>query len=188
MRSLLALGGALVLTASLSAPCLAATVTVPGGTSLAVSVNDPVSSGSVKAGDVVAIHAADDLVVNGWVIVAKGAPGQAEIAEAEEAGGNGHAGKLALKFDWIYATDGLKIKLSDQAHRSEGEGSKGASSTATIASYAVLGPLGLFAHNWVKGRNATIDPKTAIPVYVDRTVHINAKTRSGVVGNDGFAH
>ncbi|HZO94223.1 MAG TPA: hypothetical protein VFB22_10705 [Candidatus Baltobacteraceae bacterium] len=188
MRPLSVAGGALALAASLCVPCLAATVAVPGGTTLTVSVNDPVSSGNVKAGDVVPIHADDDLVVNGWIVVAKGAPGQAEVADAEEAGGNGHAGKLALKFDWIYATDGLKIKLSDQAHRSVGEGSKGASSTATIASYAVLGPLGLFAHNFVKGRNATIDPKTAIPVYVDSTVHVSAKTRSGVVSNDGFAH
>jgi len=188
MRPALVAAGALALAASVYSPCLAATVTVPGGTPLSISVNDPVSSGSAKAGDVIAIHAADDLVVNGWIVVAKGAPGQAEVADAEEAGGNGHAGKLALKFDWIYATDGLKIRLSDQAHRAQGEGSKGASSTATIASYAVLGPLGLFAHNWVKGRNATIDPKTVIPVYVDSTVHISAKSRSGVVSNDGFAH
>jgi hypothetical protein len=159
---------------------------VPAGLLVALKVNAPVSSASAKVGDTIALSAADDVIVDGHVIVKKVAEGQAEVMVAEHSGGNGHAGKLGLQFDWVAATDGSKIKLSNTQHAQDGEGNKGAASTATIASYVLLGPLGLFAHNFVHGRDITIDDKTTLKAYVDQTVHIAAPLQSAM-GNDGFA-
>ncbi len=187
MHKLLSVLAALACTASLALPASAEVITIVGGTQLMVHLVDPLSSGSAHAGDVVAIAASDDLVVDGWIVVAKGALGQADVTTVEGAGGNGHSGALGLKFDWVYGTDGMKIKLADAASHAGEHDKKGASSTATIATYALLGPVGFFAHNFVKGKNATIEPTKALPCFVDTTVHINAKVQAHKAA-DGFAH
>jgi uncharacterized membrane protein len=124
--------------------------------------------------------------VDSWVVIARDAVGEGSVVSAEGAAGNGHAGKIQLQLDWIYGADGLKIKLSDVASNANGDGAKGAASTAAIASYLVLGPLGLFAHNWVKGKDVTVKPEQKIAIFVAQTVHVTPKTK--VSSTDGFAH
>lgn len=54
-----------------------------------------------------------------------------------------------MKFDYVYAVDGEKLQLDSVKKSKSGQNNKGAASTATIASTILLGPVGLFAHNWV---------------------------------------
>jgi hypothetical protein len=155
-------------------------VTIPTGTPVEVRLDSQLSSGSAKVGDKFAFKAFSDVVVDGWVVVQKGAEGQGEVALVEGAGGNGHAGKLGLQFDWIAGVDGAKIPLSDTQRTDEGEQKKGAASTATIATYVLLGPLGLFAHNFVRGRDVTLDENSKLRAYVDHTVHVASQTKESV--------
>jgi hypothetical protein len=163
-----------------------ATVTVPGGTPLKVMLIEQVASNSAHTGDKIHFKAVDDVSVDGWVVIAHEAIGEGSVLSAESAGGNGHAGKMQLQFDWIYGADGLKIKLSDVAANANGDASKGAASTAAIASYLVLGPLGLFAHNFVHGKDVVVKTDQKIPIYVAQTVHVTPKIK--VSSTDGFAH
>jgi hypothetical protein len=169
-----------------ASPAPVATITVPGGTPLKVSLIEPISSNSAHAGDKIHFKAIDDVTVDSWVVIARDAVGEGTVISAEGAGGNGHPGKIALQFDWIYGADGLKIKLSDVASNANGDAAKGAASTAAIASYLVLGPLGLFAHNWVHGKDVTVKTDQKIAIYVAQTVHVTPKTK--VSTTDGFAH
>jgi len=151
---------------------------VPGGTTIHLAVATPLSSSSAKVGDTFAIRVVDELVIDGMVVVEKGASGQGTIAMVEGAGSNGHAGKLGLQYDFVTAADGNKIKLSNTQHTDQGEGQGGKASTATVATYLLLGPLGLFAHNFVRGKDLTIDEKTKLTAFVDSTVHVNATRKS----------
>jgi hypothetical protein len=170
-----------------SAPAAsAATITVPGGTPMKVSLIEPISSNTAHAGDKIHFKAIDDVTVDSWVVIPRDAVGEGSVVSAEGAGGNGHPGKIQLQFDWIYGADGLKIKLSDVAANANGDAAKGAASTAAIASYLVLGPLGLFAHNWVHGKDVTVKTDQKIAIYVAQTVHVTPKTK--VSSTDGFAH
>ena len=169
-----------------ASPAPAAMITVPGGTPLKVSLIEPIASNTAHAGDKIHFKAIDDVTVDGWVVIARDAIGEGSVLSAEGAGGNGHPGKIALQFDWIYGVDGLKIKLSDVAANANGDAAKGAASTAAIASYLVLGPLGLFAHNWVHGKDVTVKTDQKLPIYVAQTVHVTPKTK--VSSTDGFAH
>ncbi len=164
----------------------AAAISVPGGTPLKVTLIEQVASNSAHAGDKVHFKAVDDVSVDGWVVIAREAVGEGSVVSAESAGGNGHPGKMQLQFDWIYGADGLKIKLSDVAANANGDASKGAASTAAIASYLVLGPLGLFAHNFVHGKDVVVKTDQKIPIYVAQTVHVAPKVK--VSSTDGFAH
>lgn len=163
-----------------------APVLVPSGTPLKVELTAQLASNTAHAGDHFQFRSLEDVTVDGWIIVPKGSLGEGEVTHAEPAGGNGHPGSLALQFDWIYSADNLKVKLSDVASNNTGDAAKGAASTAAIASYVLLGPLGLFAHNFVHGKDIIVKTDTKIPVYIAQAVHVTPSAR--VSSTDGFAH
>jgi len=153
-------------------------VTVPGGTSIKVRATESISSATAHKGDVLEIRSIDPVILNGWVVVPENSQGQAEVVDAEPAGKHGHPGKLLLKYDWIYSADGGRIQLSDVSTTQSGQNAKGSSSTATIAGTVLLGPVGLFAHNFVKGHDVVLDGDKTLTCVVDHTVHVQAVKRS----------
>lgn len=157
----------------------AAIVTVPGGTRVPVHIVGTLSSGSAKEGDVFQIQAADNVVVNGMIVIPSGAAGEGTVEKADRAAGNGHSGSLALRFDWISSADGGRIQLSSSDQTQAEEDRKGASSTATIIGFATLGIGGLFAHNFAHGKDLTIDEHRVLNAFVAQTIHVaTAKTAS----------
>ncbi len=160
-------------------------IVLPGGTTIAIVVADKISSANANVGDTFAIRASEDVVVGGWVAIAKGAAGQGEILSVDRAGSHGHPGSLGVQMDWIYAVDGDKVKLTSQQKTEEGQGEGGKSSTITILSWAFLGLPGLFAHNFVKGHDITIDSTHPLTAYVDDSVYVVASTKSDA--SPGFA-
>jgi len=184
--SLLNAPGAVPLTnASAGAPSDGSVLMVPGGTQVVVHLTDKLSSSSASADQTFAFQAVQDVAVNGWVVIKRGATGMGTVVQTDGAGGNGHAGKLVLRFDYITGADGLKIQLSDSNTTETGEEKKGASSTATILGYAFLGLPGLFMHNMVRGHQMEIDPSTKFTIFVDHNVHVTASEQ--VATQPGFA-
>jgi len=145
-------------------------ITIPGGTVVPVQLVDKVSSATANVGDTFAIQAASDVVVGGWIVIARGAQGQGEVTAVDRAGSHGHAGSFGLQMDWIYDADGHKVHLSNQKKTEEGESNKGTSSTVTVVSALLLGIPGLFAHNFVKGKNVEIDSTRTLQSFVDESV------------------
>jgi hypothetical protein len=146
-----------------------------GGTTVTVSLLEPLSSANADVDDQIAIIVRKPVVLNGYLFIAAGANGHATVTTAEHSAGNGSGGKLAFTIDWVTAVDGGKIKLSQTNHASETGDTKGASSTATIATYLLLGPLGLFAHNFVHGKDVTVTTKQNFVVFVDHDVYLVAE-------------
>jgi hypothetical protein len=167
-------------------PAGARDITLPGGTALTVALTDKISSGTAKIGDTFGIKVSNDVSIDDYVVIAKDAGGQGEILAVEKAGSHGHAGSLGVRIAWVYAVSGEKVRLSSQRKTDEGENKSGVSSTMTILSWALLGPLGLFAHNWVKGHEMEIDGTRPLQAFVDDTVHVVSSKRSDA--NAGFAH
>jgi hypothetical protein len=163
-----------------------APVPVADGTPVHVALTDEVTSNTAHRGDRFQFRSLDDVAVDGWVVIPSGSLGEGEVTEAEPAGSNGHPGKIKLQFDWIYGADNLKIRLSDVPDANRGDGQKGTATAATIASSVLLGPIGLFAHNFVRGNDAIVTPDQEIKVYVAQTVHVSPDHRLNP--NDGFAH
>jgi hypothetical protein len=159
-----------------SAPKLPTTaIVLAGGTTVEVSVSEPISSNTAKLDDIVPIIVDKEVDADGFVVIPKASNGAATVALVDAAGGNGHGGKLGLTMNWVYSADHGKVLLSDVNH-SAGAGSdqKGAASTATILSYVLLGPLGLFAHNFVRGKDVTVETTQRFNVFVDHDVHVSA--------------
>lgn len=160
-------------------PLPATTVLLPGGTTLEVSLAEPISSASANVGDVVPIVVDNEVDANGFIVIPKGSNGEGTVTLADRAGGNGHGGKLAITMNWVYSADHGKLLLSNVDH-SAGAGSdqKGAASTATILTYVLLGPLGLFAHNFVHGKDVVVDTSRVFKVFIDHDVHVQATQKA----------
>jgi hypothetical protein len=172
--------------ASLSTSTEVPGILVPGGTIIEVALAEPLSSATAKEGDQIAIRVVKEVDVDGWLVVPANSPGHATVSTAENAGSNGHGGQLGVTIDWVYSQDGGKVALSATSHASDNGQQKGAANTATILSYVLLGPLGLFAHNFVHGRDVTVDTKHVFSVFVDRDVHVVSalKATSPTAGYD----
>jgi hypothetical protein len=183
--SSLCLVGALAVTSSHPIP-KGTRIVLPAGTPLTVVITNPISSATAKIGDTFEITANEAVVVGGWVAIAKSAPGQGEVLAVTQAGSHGKPGSLGIQMDWIYAADGEKVKLGNQNSTQEGEGKTGVASTMTILSYVLIGPLGLFTHNFVKGKDVVVDDTHPLQTYISDSVYVIATTRAENAGS-GFA-
>ncbi len=161
--------------AALAAPVATPhSVLVPGGTTVVVSLAESVSSATASVNDQVAVVVKKPVLVNGWIVVPAGSNGHATVTAVEHAASNGSGGKLSMSVDWVYSADGGMVQLSTTNHASESGDSKGAASTATLLSWVLLGPVGFFAHNFVRGREVTIGTDRTFTVFVDHAVHVRA--------------
>lgn len=163
MRVLSSITGAL-LAFSLPLTAFAANVNLAVGTQVRVNVVHPLSSGTATVGQRFAFAAAAPVVVGGHVVISKGALGSGHVVKATKAQGKS-PGAMTLAFDTIHAVDGSLIPLTEDRSVT-GNAEKGKASTATIAATIALGPLGLFAHNMVKGKDVTITPDKTFPAWV----------------------
>ncbi len=158
-------------------------VALPGGTPIRVHLTTKLSSRTAFVGDRFGINVVNEVRVGNRLVIPAGAYGIGEIVSAENAGSNGNEGKLGLQFDYVYALDGQKVRLTQALSAVDGENKKGAASTLTVIMFPLFGASGLFAHNFVKGAEAYIEPETAFPVAVEHTVQVDS------FDNDtGFAH
>lgn len=155
---------------TIASPASAAQVNLPAGTRVEVRLVNPISSGAATAGEHFTFQAAAPVTAANHVLIAKGASGTGRVVSATKAQGKS-AGKLTLEFTSIHATDGSTVNLTENSSM-KGNAEKGKASTATIAATIALGPLGLFAHNMVKGKDVTVTPGQTFPAWVKSTTAV----------------
>jgi hypothetical protein len=160
-------------------------VAVPAGTPVSVSFVQQVSSDSATEGTQIPVVVSKEIDINGLVIVAKGAQGQATLTKVQHSGGNGSGGKVEFNVDWVTAVDGEKIALSQVNNTTPNADRKGAASTLAIVGWATFGLLGLFSHNLAHGNAAIIQPDKVFTVFVDHTVHVTSS--QAAAAPPGFA-
>ena len=158
----------------------ATSILVPAGTPVKVHIVGSLSSKDAKEDQTFPIAAVEDVVVNGMVVIPKGAGGEGVVKKVDGARGSGHSGSLELVMNFLHSADGGKIALSSSVQNQSEEDRKGASSTATIIGVATFGIGGLFGHNLARGREKTIDEKTIMNVFTDATVHVQTSIKAPV--------
>ena len=133
-------------------------ILVPAGAEVMVLTKTDLSSNTVFVGERLAFEVARDVIVNGRVVIAKGAPVEAVVTLAKPRKSFGRGGKLGISVETVTAVDGQKIKLQATL-KEQGEGRKGEVAFLTILG----GPLGgvLFGEE-LKGSNARVKAGTEI--------------------------
>ncbi len=126
---------------------------IPDGTIIRVIIIDSLNSGTSHQNDRVHFEVAEDVMVSGVIVIAKGAPALGHVTEAEPKGKWGHEGKLAFTVDYAKAVDGTNVRL--RASSAQG----GGDSKAAL----MLGLSGAFKH----GKDIDVAKGTAMDAYVD---------------------
>jgi len=152
----------------------AAIVTIVPGTPLKVHVVGSLSSASATVGQTFGIVAAEPMTVQGLVVVSSGATGQGHVVAVTPSGKNGKGGSLSVALDWIPAVDGQQLPLAATPQSTAGANKTGTANSATVVATLVFGPVGLFAHNFVKGKDVVVKPDFVFPAYTGegRTVNV----------------
>jgi len=147
------------------------------GTPINVVTAEEITSKAAKPNDPVKFTIADDLVINGQVIVRKGTPALGSVITAQKGGYMGNSGKLAIQVESTTTSDGQTLKL--RAAKG-GEGDDKTTSTFALASF--ISPLFLFR----KGGEAKILAGTAVTVYAgeEKRFRVDGSTLVAVVSEN----
>jgi hypothetical protein len=134
-------------------------VHIPAGTVIRIEAANPVSSANAREGDKIKFLVSRRVLVNGVVVIERGALAQALVVKSNPAASWGRGGLLGWVMEDVVAVDGthVPIKLSD---RLQGKNRSKAVVAAAIATGAVVlpysSPVGLI---WAlkKGDEAVLD-------------------------------
>jgi hypothetical protein len=131
-----------------------------------IELVSPLSSSTNHAGDQVVYKAAEDVYVNGILVIAKGARGTGTIQKVEPARNFGRDAQLIINFDNIRALDGTRIPtvLGDKAKKENK--SLVTAAGASLAGMAILGPVGIIGGAFVHGKDVNIPAGTQLYIQV----------------------
>ena len=139
---------------------------IPDGTEFTVVTIDEISSKTAAEGDPLTFKVAEDLKIDGQVVIAKGSLVKGTVAQAKKAGMMGRGGTLGIRVESTTTVDSQKLKLRSTKGK-EGDDKTG----TTVALVVLFGPLGFLK----KGKNAVIKPGTEIKVYTDEEKKVALK-------------
>jgi hypothetical protein len=127
------------------------------GMPIFLELTEEVSSSTHETGQVVHFVVSRDIVVDGYIVIEKGAVAQGSITLAEEAGRVGDAGKVYFQLDNVRAVNGENIVLRSTIGQ-KGEDAE----TKSVALGVVCCPLFLL----MKGEEAVYKVGTEFKGYI----------------------
>ncbi len=145
--------------------------TLLDGTAIKLRLAETISSSNAKAGQQVPFEVTEDVLVQGVVVLPKGAQAVATVTEANAKKSMGRGGKLNVNVDSARLADGEKVQLR-AVQDNKGGGHVGAMTGAMVATAIVFfpaAPLFLFVH----GKDITIPKGTEVTAFVEGDMKLN---------------
>lgn len=139
---------------------------IPDGTEFTVVTTEEITSKTAAEGDPLTFKVAEDVKIDGQVVIAKDTLVKGVVATAKKAGMMGRGGSLGIRVESATTVDSQKLKLRSSKGK-EGDDKTG----TTVALVVLFGPLGFLK----KGKNAKIPPGTQIKVYTDEEKRVAIK-------------
>jgi hypothetical protein len=133
------------------------------GTSVRLRFTEAISSKTAQRDQPVFFQVAEDVFVNGKLVIAEGAKAKGYVREVQKSGMMGKKGKLDIALRQVELVSGEKVKL--RASRSEG----GELSGGVIAVAAIINPLLLL----IKGKNIAYEEGIEFDAYVSEDYELN---------------
>ena len=131
---------------------------IPKGTKLTLEFAKRVSSKTARKGAPIPIVTAEDVFVNGVLVIPAGTRIKGFFTVARKAGNMGRSGKLELTIESVTALNGVDIPLNQKKHATGKDDVAGA--VAVVSFVSVVG--GFF----MKGRNVEISKGTQFTIEV----------------------
>jgi hypothetical protein len=133
------------------------------GTSVRLKFKEDISSKTALQDQPVYFSVAEDVFLNGKLVIAEGAVAKGVVREVQKSGFMGKKGKLDILIRQVELTTGEKVKL--RASRENG----GQVSGGVIAVAAIINPLFLL----IKGKNVSYQAGAEFDAYVAEDYDLN---------------
>ena len=138
--------------------------TVPQNTLVKIALAEEVTTKNVKKGDTVHFTVADDVIVDGRLIFAKGEPGTAVVEKVQQARNFGRNAKLELTDYKVKSMDGTVADAYVGEEAKEEMKQYAMAAGASLAGIVLLGPIGVIGGAFVKGKD--IDMPAGTEMYI----------------------
>ena len=145
--------------------------TLLDGTPVKLRLSQTMSSADAKTGEDVPFEVTEEVLVDGVVVLPKGAAALGNVTEAEPKRRMGRGGKLDIAMSYARLADQEKVALR-ASKEAKGGGHVGAMTGAMVGTAIVFfpaAPLFLFMH----GKDITIPQGTEITAYVEGDMHLD---------------
>ena len=159
-------------------PARRVAVRVPAGTPVELETAYTINSQLVRAGDAVSFRVVNPVVVDGQVVVEKGAAATAVVTKAERGGHFGRAGRIAWTMKEVTAADGTRIPLQFSG-RVVGDSKGGKVATRMILTGTVFwfAPPVALLHGFKRGENAVVPEGKRFDAAVSGAPTVNVTSR-----------
>lgn len=131
-------------------------VKIPASTLVEIQLLTTVDSAVNKVGDQVKYKVASDVIIDGRIVIPKGAQGIGRVTEVVSAGNLGKNGRIVIDFGSIQSFDGRNIRLAISEKALEQNTRLELAAGASMAGVLLLGPIGLVGGYFVKGQDVKI--------------------------------
>lgn len=141
---------------------------VEDGTPVRLVLDENVSSESSRTGDLIRFDVLEDVIINGVVVIPRGAAAWATVTNAEAKKRMGRGGKLDINIDKVMLADGESLHLRAVQDAKGGGNQAGMAAGMVVTSLVFLpaAPLFLLMH----GKDVTIPQGRQITAFTAGTV------------------
>ena len=160
---------------------------VPANTLVKASLVTPVNAKNLKVGDRIEIKSEEDVIENGRLLFAKGAPGYGEVTKVKQAGNFGRDAEVQIDFKALRTVDGTDAPMVLGEAAKEKMQSMAFAAGASIAGIALLGPIGIIGGAFVKGKNVNLPEGTELYIQTAETMTMYGLSVGGSSGTETAA-
>jgi hypothetical protein len=116
----------------------------------------------LKAGDKVRYKVAEDVLVDGNLIFAKGEPGEGTVEKVRQAKNFGRNAEVQIDFNKTKSIDGTEIETYVGEESKQEMKHMAMAAGASVAGMLLLGPIGIIGGAFVKGKNIDLPEGTEL--------------------------
>jgi hypothetical protein len=146
-----------------------ADLNVPRGTRVRLTFAETLDSRTSEKGDTVRFKVVQDVYVAGERVVARGARATGLVTSVRKPRRFGRRAEIKIDLVGVRAVDGKQLPLE---RYSTGDRYSAGGAAAAGGGLIVLGPIGLAAGAFVKGKHLKVDAGTAIDAAVSTDVRV----------------
>ncbi len=137
-------------------------ITVPKDTLIRIALTQEVNAKTIKAGDTIHYKVAEDVLLDGMLVFAKGQPGEGTVKKVERARNFGRDAQIDTDFHTTKAMDGTDVKTFVGEKSKQEMKSYAMAAGASVAGMLLLGPIGIIGGAFIKGKNIDLPEGTEL--------------------------
>lgn len=159
-------------------PARRVAVQVPPGTPVELETAYTINSQLVRAGDAVSFRVVNPVVLNGQVVIEKGAAATALVTKSERGGHWGRAGRIAWTMKEVTAADGTRIPVQFSGRMvGDSKGAKVATQMILTGAIFWFAPPVALLHGFKRGDNAVVPEGKRFDAAVSGATTVNVTSR-----------